>query len=276
MGLVEKMIKIDSRWLWLVLLLAFVIPVLNPIGLPIRISNETHVLYDHIRALPEGSVVAFDVTYPYAYLTEMEPAVTAVTAHLFTLPVKVVFWSLTVEGPLVTMVTLEKVKAEIEKYGKKYGEDYVVLGYVPGEETAMAALMTDTQHVVSSDYFGNSIDTLPLMTKVRNSRDMRFLICVSVLQADEKVRQYFLKGGLTWAAIVTTGWIPGYRPFVEAKQILTALGGLRGGAEYETLTGRIARGAAYMDVMSSTHLTTVAAAIVANILFLYQRGRSKR
>jgi len=216
-----------------------------------------------------------DISLPLQYWTELGPATEAVSAHLFSRPVKILFWSLEPQGPLVIQQILDDLKTDIESYGKKYGQDYVNLGYISGQETAMAALMTNTQKVVSNDYYGNRIDSLPLMNNVKSSKDIGLLISVLIVTADERVRQYSVLGGLSWAAIETIAWVPGFRPYVATKQVLLVLGGARGGAEYELVSERLGKGTASVDMLSVTLLMTATLVIIGNIAYLTSLRRGK-
>jgi hypothetical protein len=52
----ERMLKIDRRIIFLVIGLCTLLPLLYPVGLPIKISPEVRGVYDYIESLPEGSV----------------------------------------------------------------------------------------------------------------------------------------------------------------------------------------------------------------------------
>ena len=53
MTLSERMLKIDRRIIFLVIGLCTLLPLLYPVGLPVRISPEVRSIYDYIEALPE-------------------------------------------------------------------------------------------------------------------------------------------------------------------------------------------------------------------------------
>jgi len=276
MGWAQGIAKIDTRWLYLALLLSFALPLVLPTAIPLKISGETRIVYDAVEALPAGSVVAIDVFCSLSSVPELQPPAVAVTAHLFTRPLKVVIWALVPEGPIFAQMVIDKVKPEIERYGKKYGEDYVLLGYIAGAEAAMSALMKDTRAVVTRDQYNNPIEKLPLMDSVRGAKDINLLFCWMAAQPDERIRQYSVFGGIKWVPINVSAWLSGLRPYLEAKQILSFVNGLRGAAEYEYLTKRYSRGTASMGMLSISHLMVVGAIILANVTFLYAQQKSKR
>jgi hypothetical protein len=156
--------------------------------------------------------------------------------------------------------------------GKKYGVDYVHLGYIAGGEKAMASLMTDIHGTVTTDYYGNNIKDLKIMENVRSSKDIKMIACVMSTQPDDRVRQYSITGGIKWIALTSGGWVPGIKPFVASGHVLTTVGGIRGGAEYELLVGRPGSGLISTDITSVTLLLMVALVIVTNIGYFAERA----
>ena len=56
MTFAERMLRIDRRIIFLVIGLCTLMPLLFPVGLPIKISSEVRGVYDYLESLPEGSV----------------------------------------------------------------------------------------------------------------------------------------------------------------------------------------------------------------------------
>ena len=54
MSSLERMLKIDRRIIFLVIGLCTLLPLLYPVGLPIKISPEVRSIYDYMEALPEA------------------------------------------------------------------------------------------------------------------------------------------------------------------------------------------------------------------------------
>ncbi len=52
-----KIGSIDRRWIFIIIALVVVIPLLVPIGLPIRATDTSKSVYDALEALPKGSKV---------------------------------------------------------------------------------------------------------------------------------------------------------------------------------------------------------------------------
>ena len=49
-----KIGSIDRRWIFIIIALVVVIPLLVPIGLPIRATDTSKSVYDAVEALPKG------------------------------------------------------------------------------------------------------------------------------------------------------------------------------------------------------------------------------
>jgi hypothetical protein len=60
---------------------------------------------------------------------------------LFSKNIKIVILTFTADGPLM----INKILTAIDKHGKQYGTDYVVLPYIPGWESGMSAFAKDTK-----------------------------------------------------------------------------------------------------------------------------------
>jgi hypothetical protein len=63
MSFAERMLKIDRRIIFAVIGLCTLLPLLYPVGLPIKISQEVRGVYDHIESLPERSVLLLSLDF---------------------------------------------------------------------------------------------------------------------------------------------------------------------------------------------------------------------
>lgn len=61
--LAGKLLRMDRRVIFVLIALATLIPLLRPIGFPIRISPEVKRIYDHIESLPAGSVFLLSLDF---------------------------------------------------------------------------------------------------------------------------------------------------------------------------------------------------------------------
>ena len=115
MTLSERMLKIDRRIIFLMIGLCTLLPLLYPVGLPIKISSEVRGVYDHIESLPEGSVFLLSIDFDPASKPELYPQAIALLRHAFKKNLRVITMTLWVSGTgmadqLVTQVAKEMGK----------------------------------------------------------------------------------------------------------------------------------------------------------------------
>ena len=82
MTFAERMLRIDRRIIFLVIGLC-TLPLLFPVGLPIKISSEVRGVYDYIEGLPEGSVFLLSLDFDPASKPELHPQAIAILRHAF-------------------------------------------------------------------------------------------------------------------------------------------------------------------------------------------------
>ena len=58
-----KIGSIDRRWIFIIIAVVVVIPLLVPIGMPIRATDTSKDVYDAIESLPKGSKVILSIEY---------------------------------------------------------------------------------------------------------------------------------------------------------------------------------------------------------------------
>ena len=98
MNLADRLLQIDRRIIFLVIGLATLLPLLYPIGLPIKKSPEVVSIYDYIERLPEGSVFLLSMDFDPASKPELEPQATALLRHAFRKNLRVIGVTLLVTG----------------------------------------------------------------------------------------------------------------------------------------------------------------------------------
>ena len=120
MTLAERMLRIDRRIIFLVIGLCTLVPLLNPVGLPIRISSEVRGVYEYIDRLPEGSVFLLSLDFDPASKPELYPQAIAILRHAFQKKLRVVAMTLWVSG---TGLADQIVALTAKEAGKENGKD---------------------------------------------------------------------------------------------------------------------------------------------------------
>jgi len=129
MTFAERMLKIDRRIIFLVIGLCTLLPLLYPVGLPIKISPEVRGVYDYIEALPEGSAFLLSLDFDPASKPELYPQSISLLRHAFRKNLRVIAMTLWVSGTGMADQVVTQVAREM---GKESGKDYVFLGWSPG------------------------------------------------------------------------------------------------------------------------------------------------
>jgi hypothetical protein len=261
------MLTLDRRWIFLLIAIVTLIPLLYPMGLPIRVSPEVQKVYDYIERLPEGTVVLLSLDFEPAGKPELYPMAIALLHHAFQQHLKVVGMTLWPAGTGMAESIFTQVAQE---NNKEKGVDYVFLGYAPGEANAIISMGQDLYAAFPTDYYGTAITELPLLKNVRTLRDVHYVISLSVgfpgldtwyVYGKEKYG-FELGGGCTAVSV------PRFYPLLDTGQINGLLGGLRGAAEYEVLLQREGKAIAGMDAQSATHFLIIVLIVVCNIFYL--------
>lgn len=274
---VERLMNIDRRLIYLLLFLALSIPLIRPIGLPLSTSPETRLLYSYIDKLAPGSRVIFSMDCSPGGWGELMPAAQAVVNHLVAKQVKLFVCGFFDTGPSL----FESSYGATDLASKKYGVDWVDLGYRAGGENGISALAGDIPKTFPKDFRGNDINSLEIMKNIKTAKDMALIISVSsgTPGVPEWIRQVRDPMGVPLATVCVAVNIPGNAPYIQSGQLMGAAGGLRGAAEYELMTKRPGLGSAGMDAQSFSHLLILLLIVLGNVGYIVtdrQRQASKR
>ena len=239
--LLDKLNSLDRRWVFLAMAFAVALPILLGIGSDEAPSVSTQKLFDRIEELPSGSRILMSIDYDPSAAAELTPMALAFTRHCCLRRHKLYF--VTVWGtalPMIDMTLKEVVQGEFGSGDRPfvYGEDYVNLGYLPGETVAINQLSSDIRKARSQDVQGTSLDSLPMMKDVRSAQDMRLIVNVSGgfpgakewVQYASTPHKIPLAAGCT--GVQSTQMFPYY-----PDQLLGLVTGIRGANEYESMLG---------------------------------------
>ncbi|MGZ9146569.1 MAG: hypothetical protein ACXW4A_12170 [Nitrospira sp.] len=270
----EKMLKIDRRIIFLMIGLCTLLPLLYPVGLPIKISSEVRGVYDHIESLPEQSVFLLSIDFDPASKPELYPQAIALLRHAFRKHLRVVTMTLWVSGTGMADQLVTQVAKEM---GKEYGTDYAFLGWSPGGQAVIINMGQDLYSAFPSDYSGKSTKGLPVLDGVRSLKDVGYM--VSLGAGRPGVEEWYVFGKDKYKFELGGGctgvMAPGLYPLLRSGQINGLIGGLRGAAEYESLIGQKGKAVAGMDAQSATHLAIILLVTMCNLFYFslrQQRG----
>ncbi len=279
-----KLGNIDRRVIYGIIAIGVIIPLLRPIGLPENITPPVKHLYDYIDSLPKGSVIILSIDYDATVLPEVHPMVLAVLRHAMVRGIKPIGLGLNPAGTGLGLDAFSKVGKEL---GKKYGIDFVYLGFKPNVSATILGLGEDIRKVFPTDYFGTPIDSIPMLKNVRNYNDIALTISFSGSSLPENWIMYAnARYGEKIACGVTAVMAADFYPYLQTGQLIGMIAGLKGAAEYETLVNRLFRRLGLkkpsviairgMDANSLAHVLIMIFIILGNLAyFSSKRGRKE-
>jgi len=271
-----KIGSVDRRWIFLIIAAVVIVPLLVPIGLPIRATNTTKDVYDAIERLPAGSNVLLSTEYSPSTRPENHPMTISILRHLFKNNHKVFVTCLWPDGQFMAQDALNQVAKN--EFNKVYGEDYVFLGFRPGNEAVVKGIVSNIRKIYTVDVYQKKIDEIPLMKGINNFKDFDFLFSSSAgfPGTIEWVQYASDPTGVPMASGVTSIQVNEVMPYVQAGQMVGVLAGMPGAAEYESLINQKGSATSGMDAQSVAHLVIVLFIILGNISFFIERKRSKK
>ncbi len=274
MTFADRMLGIDRRIIFLAIGLCTLLPLLYPVGLPIRISQEVRGVYDHIEKLPERSTLLLSLDFDPASKPELYPQAVAILRHAFRKNLRVITMTLWVTGTGMADQVVTKIAKE---EGKTLGIDYVFLGWSPGGTAVIINLGQDLYTTYPTDYSGAGTKALPVLKGVNNLRDVDYVICLGA--GNPGVEAWYVFGKDKYKFELGGGstgvMAPGLYPLLRSGQLNGLIGGLRGAAEYETLIGQKGSAVAGMDAQSATHIAIIVLVALCNGLYFWSRYRQR-
>lgn len=250
---------------------AVTLPLLFPLNISDRISPETERFKSMVDSLPAGSIVMVSFDHEASTIAEVRPLATALVRHLFSRNIRIIGLSLFAEG---TAIGNQVLSLAAEEYGKKYGEDWVFLGFRPQYQAAILGIGENLANVFPRDYYGRSVTELPLVAGVTNYSQITMV--VSVADGDLAyawVDYAHTRYGARVAAMVTAVMVTSYMPYYASGQLAGLVNGLKGAADYERLLGKPGAAIRGMDAQSLAHAVILLLILGGNIA--YWRGRKR-
>jgi hypothetical protein len=267
----DRLEKLDRRWIFLVVGILVLIPLLFPLKLPIAVSSPAQRYYQAIEGIPDGSTIVLSGDFDPASAPELMPMLNSVVRHLFKKNVKIIALQLWPGGPPLVDGVLHR---QGDAAGKKYGVDYVNLGYKSGNEVVMLAFGASFSRTFPNDYSGTPVNTLPLMQKTDTFDGTKMLVNISAGYPGTKewVQQAQGRYHITMVSGSTAVQAPELYPYLQSGQILGLLGGMAGAAEYEVSTGVPGPATKGMDAQSSAHVFIMFLILLGNAIYFSRRS----
>ena len=253
----------DRRIIFLVLFVVVTLPLLLKVGGEIPPTPPVRQAYDAVEALQPGDLLMVSIDFDATSAPELMPMLRSILRQAFEKDVKVVMLGHIAIGlPLGHQALVEIA----EECGAEYGTDYVDLGYRPGYIAVMIAMGREIADVFAVDYQNTPIGELEVTKNLHSYEDVDLLFGLEhggVL--DYWVRYAQARFGVPMAFGTTAVMAPDAYPYLQAGQIKGLIGGLKGAAEYETLTNHPGLGTRGMPAQEWGHILVIVFILLGNI-----------
>ncbi len=250
---------------------------LFPAGLPLSITAEVQEVYDMVEALEPGDVVLINFDIAAYGWDELKGQTLSVVPHVLEQEgVKVMFMTDQDQGMIFiervldsvgTMMSGHTAQPWYEINGKQYLEDYVILGYFPGQENAFAALGNDfRKNVGDSDWYGNDISDWLDEIGVEDAGAISLAISFDCESgATYLARHFYLSYGTPIVAGEIGVNVPVALTNYNAGLYKGILKSTRGAAEYQYISGYKGMALVSMDAYSAIHMLLLIIILLGNI-----------
>ena len=266
-----KLGQIDRRFIFLLIGLSVLIPLLKPgwVNIPIKTTSNSKIVFDELNNLKAGDKVLVSFEYGASTKPEIHPMSVAVLQHLFANGVKVYTVPLWPEGLMMAKFALEEVLSsnlfQVEEH-----IDYVSLPYKAGGEIIIRGIATDMRSIFTQDVNNILLKDIPMMNNVNNITDFDFVFDLSAgVPGNAEWVQFAcdeynipLSSGCT--SIMVTDAIP----YVESGQIRGILAGMPGAAEYEQMVFKYLNDSKNIPVASGKATSRMSAQSIAHLLMV--------
>ena len=264
--------KIDNRYVYIVMILITLYPLIYPMGLPIPINDDTRAVYEGIEAIQPGDLVIMDWNTRFGRPTRMI-LMEDLFKHLMERGAIIVHVSFdkALEGGEVAQRIIGQLDPDAN-YGYEYGVDYVNLGSVGGSLAALQGFVADPWAIFPVDQRGRPVEDMPIMQLLKSGDDIDAVVfCgtshlgwISFLAQEHPV---------PIIGACDAGEATEVIPYVQSGQLVGILNDMRGGAEYEVLIGIPGSAIKTTDPLNTIQLTQAALLVVTNIIYFATKGK---
>ncbi|MEA3500934.1 MAG: hypothetical protein U9R41_07955 [Candidatus Marinimicrobia bacterium] len=278
----ESLDKIDRRYIFLIIAVVVLLPLIFPLGLPVEPTNLTIDSFNAIDKIPKDEKVLVSFDYGPSTRPEIHPMAIAILRHLFTNENRVIVTCLWPDGLFMARQALRQVA--VKEFNLTYGIDYVNLGYRPGNEAVIKGITRSFPANFTVDSRAIKIKNIPIMDGVQSLKNIGFIFSLSAGYPGSKEWVQYASDPLKikTSTGVTSIQVNEILPYVKSEQLQGIIAGMPGAAEYEQLLVKnnihptIDKAGKSMDAQSIAHLTIVLFIIIGNISYFYKRKKEKK
>lgn len=274
MNVFDRLQKIDRRILYVLIAAVITAPLLiRPSRHPNVIFDEVRNAYSLIDGVPDDKLIIVSTVWGAGTLAENGPQTEALMRHMFK------------SGKKFAVISWNPVGAELSygighdlerELGKKYGRDWVHLGYNPGPiYIVIRGMGTNFAGTLKKDRFGTSLTEISVTRDVKNHKQ---IAAVAEVTPSGTVATWIAYFGMPYHVPIlfcpTAVMAAEAYPFIDSGQIVGMLNGVIGAAQYETLLGmenERTYAAAASWALSSAHIFIILLIVLGNVGYALSR-----
>ncbi len=277
MSFSDKLMRLDRRWVFLLLVVVCVFTFYADFQIPILTEPESEAIYEFIDSLPPGDIVFIAIDYDPNAWAELHPMTFTIVEHCWRKKLKIIFTALSQNGPgmadqairdLSDSLKLDRVYNGVEFKGREIvrGVDYTFLGYKPYYALVILGMGQNFRLPFPTDYYGTPLDSIPMMKGVINYDQVACVVSVSGgTIADAWVSYGQGRFGFPLFFGLTGVMTAQYYPFLGSGQVSGLMGGLLGAAQYEEMADNPGRAKDGMRVQLLAHIVIILFILLGNV-----------
>jgi len=287
MDFFEKLMKLDRRWVFLLLIIVCIVSYYINYKVPILPEKESRNIFDFIDSLPPGDIVFVAIDYDPNSMAELHPMTFTIVEQCWRKNLKVIFTALSRNGPgmadqiirdISDSMTYDKTYNGVSYKGRKIvnGVDYAFLGYKPYYALVILGMGQNFRLPFPLDYYGTPIDSIPMMKGVNNYDQVACVISLSSGSISDAWISYG-QGRFNFPLFFgcTGVQTAQYYPFYGSGQLSGLMGGMLGAAQYESYSDNPGRAMEAMKVQLPAHIVIILFILMGNIGFFASRSKRK-
>ena len=273
LNIFKAMATIDRRWIYLLVWILVLGPVLRPIGMPIAVTPGTREFYNWLNKLGPDDIVLSVWETGFSAYNELKGGIIAAHRMIIEKGAKMCVVFSTTEGRAIFQMVFGDpernipgiLTPDLEAHDYKYWEDYIVLGYVFVNDAAVISMGNDFQGYIHNDWEGRPIKG-SFLDRIKTAGDFSLIVDFSPgMQTVTLISNYAMPYGTPMIAGAIGVCIPLWSPYLDTGYLKAILATTRGGAELEYLTGHPGPGLQAMDAFTLVHYMLIAFIIIGNI-----------
>jgi len=267
----------DPRIISLALTIVLLISIYIPVAMPLPVAPYTQGFWDEISGLEAGDIILCDAKIIASEVTETGPSEELIIKYMHDQNYKVIYF---VTEPDALPLAAQFISNE---YGgltdsPEYGETFVYLGAIPGAKPQGASVDSELAfcanlHIMAVDYAGTPLTDIPIISDVLTLRDSRIKLTLTLCSRGltTHVQSYVLTYNKQYIAELNAMELRSYIPQYMAGLVHGLLGGNRGGAEFELLSGYTGTNMRVMFATSMGCLFLIVGMLARNIQYHLRR-----